>query len=238
MPAEDIPAKCHHLRVTTDLSGVLNCFKDISGVVIGLHPTSTKEKPHYHVWLEVDEERTAQTIRNIMKRAKVKIFGNGSYSIRTHRDFHNWINYVFCSCKGATEVLYTSSRIRPELPYSCDDCLKTKSLVYSDNIPGAPVVVTQKAPSKKRLAMRIQFIDYCKSIGWKQNEHFTSEKYDNVHRILKEASDTCTDFWENAFHLTEGERMVRHAIYYFGDDTIKRILRQKNEAQFFNRIFG
>jgi len=238
MPSKDAPAKTHHLRVTTDLSGVYTWLKDVSGVCIGLHPTSSKEKPHYHIWLESDQERTAQTIRNQMKREKLEVFGNGSYSIRTHNDFTLWYSYVFCPCKSAVEVLNNTSHARPT-GFTCGKCRQTNELVYaSPDRLADPAPVAVKKVSTKKLPMRLQFVKHCESLGWVKGEHLTVERFDNLRDILRQVSDTCTDFWENAFYLNEGERLVRHAIYYFGDESIKRILRERNRNHFFEKIFS
>lgn len=166
MPAIDPKSKSHHLRVTTDLSGVLTWLQDVSGSVIGLHPTSSKEKPHYHIWLESDRERTAQTIRNQMKQRNLEVFGNGSYSIRVHTEYDKWYNYVFCPCKGAVEVLYNTSHGRIEKP-NCGKCSKANTLVYANEITytgdvtGAQVVMkSPKAPNPKKEPAHIRFYNY------------------------------------------------------------------------------
>jgi len=169
MPAVDKMSKSHHLRVTTDLSGVLAWLtpeKSDEQRVIGLHPTSSKEKPHYHIWLEMDRPRTAQTIRNRMKTANLDVFGNASYSIRVHTDFDAWYNYVFCPCKGAIEVLSITSHSKPENP-NCGTCNKANKLVYANEITytgdqyGAQVVIqSPKAPNPKKEPAHIRFYNW------------------------------------------------------------------------------
>jgi len=173
-----------------------------------------------------------------MKRLNLQVFGNGGYSIRPHNDYKLWYQYVFCPCKSAVEVLHNTSHERPT-GFTCGKCRQINEVVYetSDRLAD-PTPVPIKKPSTKKLPMRLQFVKHLESLGWVKDEHLCVETYNSLQGILKAVSDECTDFWENAFYLNEGERLVRHAIYVFGDEHIKRILRERNRNHFFEKIFS
>lgn len=94
----------HHVRLEgkePDMSGAVEWFKDISGVIIVRHEGGKQgEHPHLHIWYPLGKVIQPSAVLTRFKKldwAKDKQFvGNQQWSSRYHNNVSSWIDYVTC----------------------------------------------------------------------------------------------------------------------------------------------
>lgn len=119
MPSEDPQSMYHHLRVHLDISGVLNYYKDVSGIVIVKHHAHQGEdgqgRDHLHIWLQHDKPVTSQTVKNHLKNGSgIKFGSNTDWRCKAHNSFERWWEYVHSHAEPV-ELLYNVQQIRPAI---------------------------------------------------------------------------------------------------------------------------
>lgn len=102
--------------------------------------------------------------------------------------------------------------------------------IVASSSPQAPVIVKVK----KSRAMREKFIDYLiHERKWKPHTQFVMDHENEpafFEKMENDVIDAATECWEAAFTVPEGIRMVKHAIYKFGDDEVKEAVQIKNRS--------
>lgn len=235
---EDPPGNVKHIRfgrLPEKLSESLMKIPGVKSIVRhagGSNGGSYKEHPHYHVWWEgvSGEAITNQTWRDRAKKLDpvFKQFkGQQDWSFRNHDNWSAWANYV---CTNFTHKVI--------LPHKdIEEVSNQKALVLAVPAPAAPPLSQAPRVITKRLPMRERFISYLlQERGWKLNGQF-SESAHNADDIKDEVIAACTEYWEAAFTSPEGIRMVRHAIWKFGDEGVKDWLKAEIASSIKNSLF-
>lgn len=219
----------YHLRLENSreqMDNAIKHLKDISGCVAIWHMRGKKgEHPHLHVWYPLDKCITNEAFLDRLKRLEnFKNFkGNKQWSTRRHNDFKVWLEYVLRGNKGQQIEVWNRPEPPPEIiPIVAD--------------PTAIIIINKDI--SKKLPMRQKFIQYLENEGFKRGSTFTPESYERHTDILDTVSDKMTEFWDNAFTLPEGERMLRHAMYVFSDDVVKEQFKKLNRDNYRKKIFG
>lgn len=104
----------------------------------------------------------------------------------------------------------------------------------------APIVASPVAHTativkvKKSRPMREKFIDYLlKERKWKAGQQFSMDHDDPIryfNRIETEVIDAATEYWEAAFTIPEGIRMVKHALWVFSCEETRECIKIKNSG--------
>jgi len=223
---EDPPGAVKHVRFGKTSEAILEALKAYPGVkAIVLHTHGKKgEHPHYHIWWEGETPITNQTLRNRLKATSPvfeKFSGQNDWSFRNHDSWDAWASYVVSNLSH--KVLQ---------PYKdLDDKSKASKVLDLVITPGAtPATLKVQAPVRTmKLPMREKFIQYLKNERkWVPNEQFSVHSEQSLAEFQNECIDAATEFWEMAFTIPEGSRMVRHALWVFSSDEIRKSWLEKN----------
>jgi len=236
---KDPPGATKHLRFGAELwkdsSGELvQILKEFPGVKVGVvhGKGQASENPHIHVWYDGDKV-TNQTIRNRLK-AKSEIFkrpgmNQQHWSIRNHDNFKDWWKYVWKQHQHKQSSLefyqdYGDYEIPEEEP--------------EKQIP----IVTEGPLRVKKTSMREKFIDHLLRLQhvWdvehpatEETDYTMSPFHNPTHEFIYKK---LFDYWENAFTIPEGERMVRNALFVFSDSERRQKLCQEQFKKMMDRF--
>lgn len=225
---EDPPGAVKHVRFGKTSEAILEALKAYPGVkAIVLHTHGKKgEHPHYHIWWEGEAPITNQTLRNRLKANSPvfeKFSGQNDWSFRNHDNWETWASYVVSNLSH--KVLQSYKDLNDKSAAS-----KVLDLVIT---PGA-TPATLKAPAPVRtmkLPMREKFIHYLKNDRkWVPDEQFTVHSEMTLDEFTDQVIDAATEFWQMAFTIPEGARMVRHALWVFSSDEIRKVWLSQNRA--------
>lgn len=231
----------YHLRLEhtqVELDKAIGFLKDISGSVAVYHMRGKRgEHPHLHVWYPLDTEIKSEAfLARLKKQSAFSAYsGNKQWSVRLHNDFINWWHYVWKGDKGQW------------CPYNNIDGLVKPDLVVATEVNDKATegshtsVVFTSTPVKpnRKKPMKVQFIEYLqKEEQWVLGERFRSQHAWDPKRVYAECAKQCSEFWEDAFTVPEGERMVRHAAFKFSDDALRVDLIENTTRSILKRIMG
>jgi len=227
---EDPPGQTKHLRFGLISDEALVALKELPYVqVIVLHKSGkTGEHPHWHIWSD-GEKTTNQTVRNRLKKlpAFAAHKGQNDWSFRNHENYSKWYQYttrnltheVLFMRQEYHDAHYKPAEIEPDL----------SQLILP---PDSPIVSHPLAPIRvkvNKMPMRQKFIHHLQhELHWEIDNYFTPERGLTLNESANLVIDELTKFWHNAFTVPEGARMVRNALWEFGDDTMKLELQRKN----------
>jgi len=240
---KDPPGATKHLRFGAELwedsSGELvRILKEFPGVKVGVVHDRGKssENPHIHVWYD-GEKVTNQTIRNRLK-AKSDIFKRDGmnqqhWSIRNHDSFTEWWKYCWKDSwwKETRLEFYDPTYLQLEIP-------PKEAPEPQKHIP----IVTEGPLRVKKTSMREKFLDHMLKLSYKwQDEHPAmpplpppESPYNNpTHEFVY---NKLFHFWENAFTIPEGERMLRNAMYVLSDGPRREALAQQQFNKMMDRF--
>lgn len=230
MPPKDPAAPRHHLRIETPaldpVVEALSTFEWAKSVV--KHLAGKKgEHPHLHIWLEFEKPLTKVAAKDrLRKHSDVfkSLSGNENWSFRPHDDYEAWCKYV---CRNDSHSIIKGDDLLdqihdevPKVPIVVDGPLR------SPNCPPARVI-------KSRIPMREKFIQYLeRDRYWKRGKQFSMldkplgwwDEFEN------EVVDAATEYWEAAFTVPEGIRMVKHAMWVFSDEDTRSTIQIKNRS--------
>lgn len=225
---EDPPGAVKHVRFGKVSDAILEAISAYPGVkAVVLHTMGKKgEHPHYHIWWEGDSPITNQTLRNRLK-VYSPVFGGFSgqndWSFRNHDSYDTWCKYTTSNLSHkvlkADQKLKDVSEAAKILPLS----------IVSD--PPLSATVAPAVVRRAKLPMREKFIQYLKNdLAWVPGERFTVHSELTEDEMSDIVIDAATEFWEMAFTIPEGARMVRHALWVFSSDEIRKSWLSKNRA--------
>lgn len=226
---EDSPGLVKHVRfgkVSDDALTALRDFPGVKAIVLHTHG-KTGEHPHWHVWVELTEPATNQTIRNRLKRISAfsSYSGQNDWSFRNHDSWDAWSRYVI---KNPTHKVLLNHLDLNELSEAANGeyaALVAPATAIEHVGAVAHVAYTVQKPRRKA-SMRELFIEHLRKIGWVDgciNEcNYEIKKNDLI--------DELTDFWENAFTTPNGCVAVEHAMYEFADDGARDLIKSKNRV--------
>lgn len=209
-----------HIRTSRVSNELLELWKGFPGIrAIVLHLRGKKgEHPHYHIWWE-GTPQTGATLKNHL-RAYNEVFNTykqqNDWTVRSHNNFTTWANYVIDAGKGAM-VLY-------ETPDESHAPLPTVPVVASGGAGSPPVKVKVSSPGN-RAPQRVRFVAYLKTKGWEEG----CIKNWNMYEKLDELTEELTEWSENAFTTPNGAVVVQHALWVYGDEIVRNIIKQKNK---------
>lgn len=222
---EDPPGTVKHIRFGKTSDAILEALKGFPGIkAIVLHTMGKKgEHPHYHIWWEGDKPVTNQTLRNRLKAAN-DIFGEFSgqndWSFRNHDNYDAWSKYTTANL---SHKLLLSDK-------SLEEVSEKAKILPLSIISESPTFIPTVVKSVK-LPMREKFIHYLKSDRkWVPGDHYTVHSEKTLDEMTDEVIDAATEFWEMAFTIPEGARMVRHALWVFSSDEIRKEWLLKNRV--------
>lgn len=230
---EDPPGAVKHIRfglVSDQILEALSTFTGIKAVV--LHKMGRKgEHPHYHIWWEGDKAITNQTLRNRLKAHNVvfnSFSGQNHWSFRNHDSWETWAKYVTANLSHKVLMPYKDIE-------AISASAKVLPLVITPGItPAGPPIVVRTA----KLPMREKFIHYLTNeLKWVPGEHFTVHDEWTDDKMEDQVIDAATEFWEMAFTIPEGARMVRHALWVFSSDEVRGRWKEKNRTSIKKSLF-
>jgi len=222
----------YHLRLESSpesLATVKIELEKVHGLVAVSHARGKRgEHLHWHVWYPLEKEINSEALLARLKKqpAFVHFKGNKMWSVRKHDDWEKWWQYVTQGHKDQEIIVNNSGKILV-IPVHC-----TTVPIVSD-VP-APII----PKISKKLPMREKFVEHLVSIGWKKNQHFSESSYDSLTPIVHTIAKELTEFWFNAFTIPEGERMVRHVMYLFGNDAVRDEIARDNQRLFAKKILN
>jgi len=205
---EDPPGSVKHIRFGSNSPELVQLLQNFPGVKIGVeHAKGRKgsETPHIHVWYEVPDGKlvTNVTVKNWLKAYAplfTKLSGQQAWSFRNHDSLDNFTNYVMQNQTAKVVINHTEINL---------EILRTPIVAHADDGKNMPNIVIVK---EKKMSMRDKIVRELESKGWVRGEK-------NPTKL--EVFTEVFHFWENAFTIPEGERMVRYALYVFSDDIVR-----------------
>lgn len=236
---EDPPGAVKHIRfgkVSDAILAALTAYPGVKAIV--LHTLGRKgEHPHYHIWWEGEKPITNQTLRNRLKVASPvfeEFSGQGDWSFRNHESWDAWASYVVANLSHKVLVPYKDleSKSSSAKIITLEITSPVSVPTAKSAVPKAPIVKTHKLP------MRERFIHYLKTErGWKVGEEFGVHLDQKGEDFEDRVIDACTEFWEMAFTIPEGARMVRHALWVFSTEEARKYLSQRNRDSIKKSLF-
>ena len=231
---EDPPGAVKHIRFGKVSDQILEALKGFPGVkaIVPYKNGKKGEHPHYHIWWEGDKPVTNQTLRNRLKAASpvfAEFSGQNDWSFRNHDSWESWASYTVANLSHS--VL---------LPYKDIETLSASSKILPLTIVSEPPLTSGKTPAVRvtKLPMREKFIQYLKSERkWSPGEQFTVHSEIGLDEMEDLVIDAATEYWEMAFTIPEGARMVRHALWVFSSDEIRKLWAAKNRAAIKKSLF-
>lgn len=186
---------------------------------------------HVHIYMK-DVASQVDALRKVAARAtkslKLDKNANKYYSVKVCDDqFERYCadEKNFIAYRG-----YTIEQLNAIPPW------KNILPVIADATPVAAPPIVHRKPR----GMRDKFKDHLIISGWKEDAEFTVQNVEteqDLRNCVDRVTRELTRFWKNAFTVPEGERMVRNALYIFGDDEVKARMEKNNSALFLRKIF-
>lgn len=235
MTGKDIPSQTHHLRIEIpDLSLIEQAVTAFEWTQAAVKHASGKtgEHPHLHIFLNFEKTITKVAAKDRLRKHHdifKTLSGNGNWSFRPHDNYEAWCKYV---CRNISHTVIKSDDILDKVH---NEALQVPLVSHvpppcpspPSTYPCPPVVKSARRP------MREKFIDYLeRERGWKRGRQFSQldqpvswwEQFEN------EVIDAATEYWEAAFTVPEGIRMVKHAMWVFSDDDTRTTIQQYNRS--------
>lgn len=222
---EDPPGSFKHIRFGTNSPELVHSLQNFPGVKIGVeHAKGRKgsETPHIHVWYEVPDgkEVTNVTVKNWLKAYSpmfTKYSGQQAWSFRNHDSRQTFAEYVMRNQTAKVVVNNTEinlEALRPPPPTEINPDLGGHE----------HVILIQK---QRKESMRDKIVAHLEQKGWRYGEQNPTKV-----QVFKEVFH----FWENAFTIPEGERMVRYVLYKFSDDATREGMLEYQYQQMCERF--
>jgi hypothetical protein len=226
----------YHLRLEhteDELQKAMSFLKDISGVCVIRHLRGKKgEHPHLHVWYPLEDKIKSEAFYERLKKHSSwsGYYGNKNWRVKPFDLFDRWFGYSTNGNKG--QVLEINNTGLP-LEITKVPIVAQPEPVLTNNISYTTVKPNRKKP------MKVQFVNYLQEEEkWVIGERFRSQHAWDPKRVYAECAKQCSVFWEDAFTVPEGERMVRHAAYKFSDDALRAELTENTFRAILKRIMG
>jgi len=228
--SKDVPALHHHLRIEIpDLSLIEQAVTAFEWTKAAVKHMGGKkgEHPHLHIFLVFEKPLTKVAAKDRLRKHHdifKSLSGNENWSFRPHDNYEAWCRYV---CKNLSHVVIKGDDLLdqihdeiPKVPYVVDGPLQSPSC------PPARVI-------KSRIPMREKFIQYLeRDRQWKRGKQFSmlDQPLSWWDEFENEVIDAATEYWEAAFTVPEGIRMVKHAMWVFSDEDTRSSIQIKNRS--------
>lgn len=226
MPTVDGATRVKHVTTHTVSAEMLELWKAFPGVrAIALHLRGARsERPHYHIWMEFEEPITNEKVKDRLRDYNIKFakpFCDWKFTLGNEGQSHfvTWSSYVMNASKGARVLYETPDDTHPKLP---EIPVLPVGGAGGAAVAAAPTVV--RAPSN-RAPQRVRFVAYLKTKGWEEG----CIKNWNMYEKLDELTEELTDWAENAFTTPNGAVVVQHALWVYGDEIVRNMIKQKNK---------
>lgn len=178
------------------------------------------ERPHYHIWLELDEPMTHDKAKDKLREYHTMfdrpfstwMFSHGKEGVEQYRA---WANYVSNAAKGAVILYETPDDSHPPIP----------AIPVLPPAGGGSAAAVMVKPPTNRTPQRVRFCNYLKTeLNW-ETGCITMINYKDK---LRELVDELTFFSENAFTTPNGAATVQHALWMFSDPAVKETIKASN----------
>lgn len=215
--------------------------KNTEKYLIGAEEKGENQTPHHHIWAVTT--KSPDSFRKHLKKictdkglpVSQKGKANAYYSISTPDERYDESYSVKNGChlsKG-----YTLEQI--------DQFVQRGKKRFPDKVEGKVIldlpILAQQVNAQavnnlrpvKRMPMAQQFMFYMiNEKGWKKGQEISIDLHDYINK-RDELSDHLTECFENKFTVPEGQRIFRHAVWSFADDTVKEKIKVSNRESFF-----
>lgn len=224
---EDSPGLVKHVRfgkVSDDALSALRDFPGVKAIVLHTHG-KTGEHPHWHVWVELTEPATNQTLRNRLKRISVfaGYSGQNDWSFRNHDSWESWSRYVVKNPSHQILLEHLDLKELSDAVHGEYASLVAPATVVEHVGAEAHVAYTIQKPRRKA-AMKDLFVEHLRKLGWKEG----CINMINYHNRKNDLIDLLTDFWHNAFTTNNGCVAIETAMWEFVDPDALEYLKSKN----------
>ena len=227
---EDSPGLVKHVRfgkVSDDALTALRDFPGVKAIVLHTHG-KTGEHPHWHVWVELTEPATNQTLRNRLKRISVfaGYSGQNDWSFRNHDSWESWSRYVI---KNPTHKVLLNHLDLNELSEAANGeyAALVAPATAIEHVGAVATVAYKIQKPRESQQLKAKFVRYLlNEIKW-EHECITMENYSwRKSQICRE----CVKYFQNGIPSTQAAVCIEHAIYYFGNSDVKSHLEDLMET--------
>lgn len=228
---EDPPGLIKHLRLTEhledDVLEALKTFPTCYAVVYHAEGKKTKagqENKHWHIWIELDRPLSNVAFKErLRKHSDVfnRFKGQEAWTSRNHTDFGIWSQYVMRNCSAQVRYQRDPDDTHPPLPPVAVPVVASAS-------EASAISYTMTSSRIRKKAMKEQFKEFLTEKGWFEG----CVVLEDVQERTELAVSELTDYWSNAFTYHQGSIIVQYVIYEFGDDEVKKAIRDINSRNY------